>query len=123
MKQTIYGLVIFTACSLAAVTLTRDPHVRYGHTITIKNLSPAKLTITVKNDPDNPTQVVIAGNDTGAVLVSKTKLRVHIEANYNGKILKTNFKRRHDTENYWEISIRKAIIGGIQLIKRDSRPL
>lgn len=89
--------------------------------ITIKNLSPAKLTITVKNDPDKPTMVVIPGNDTGSVLVNKPRLQVHIEANYDGKILKTNFKRRHDTENYWEIKIRKAIIGGIQLLKRDSR--
>jgi hypothetical protein len=89
--------------------------------ITIKNLSPAKLTITVKNDPENPTKVIIPGNDTGAVLVDQTKLRVHVEANYNGTILKTNLKRKRDTENYWEIRIRKAIIGGIEISKRDSR--
>lgn len=93
------------------------------YTITIKNLSPAKLTVTAKNDPDIPTQVIIPGNDTGSILVGEPKLNVHIEANYDGRILKTNFKRKKNSENYWEISIRKAIIGGIQLLKRESKPL
>lgn len=129
MKKNILYLLSI-ACCYNALILAHDHHPmtpeevqHYGHEITIKNLSPAKLTITVNNDPDNPTIVVIPGNDTGSVLVSEPKQYVHIEANADGKILKTNFKRKKNTENYWELSIRKAIIGGIQLIKRDSRPL
>ena len=89
--------------------------------ITIKNLSPAKLTITVKSDTHDPTVVVIPGNDTGSVLVNKAKLTVHIEANYNGTIFKTNVKRKRDTENYWEIRIQHGIISYIGIGKRESR--
>lgn len=129
MKQTNL-LVMLIACSYGALAFTGDHHVmtpeelqNYGREITIKNLSPAQLTITVKNDPKNPTVVIIPGNDTGSILVSEPKLYVHIEANVDGKIMKTNFKRKKNTENYWEISIRKSIIGGIQLISRESKAL
>lgn len=118
MKQTAYLLILAIACYSTFLVFATD-----YHTITIKNLSPAQLTITAKNDPDNPTKVIIEGNDTGSILVSKPKLNVHIEANYDGRILKTNFKRKNDHENYWEISIRKAIIGGIQLLRRESKTL
>lgn len=127
-KNNLYWLII--ACTVPTAIITRDHHPmtaeeieNYGRHITIKNLSPAKLTITVLNDPENPTRVIIAGNDTGSILVNEPKLNVHIEANNDGKILKTNFKRKNNTENYWEISIRKAIISGITLFKRDSRPI
>ena len=126
MKQIILFVMALSCSSI----ITIDGHdmapaeaQTYGREITIKNLSPAKLTITVNNDPDNPTIVVIPGNDTGSVLVCEPRLNVHIEANANGKIKKTNVRRKKDNENYWELSLRKAIIGGIQIIKRESKPL
>jgi hypothetical protein len=108
--------------SIAFISLWHGiSHANDNHMITIKNLSPAKLTITVKNDPHDPTVVIIPGNDTGSVLVDKTKLKVHIEANYNGTILKTNVKRKRDTENYWETRIQHGIISSIEICKRESR--
>jgi hypothetical protein len=128
MKNTALALLLIPFAHITMTTagdhhpMTSKEDQKYGREITIKNLSPAKLTITVKNDPDNPTQIVIPGNDTGSIVVNEPRLQVHIEANYDGKILKTNFKRSKNSENYWEIKIRKAIIGGIQLLTRESRP-
>jgi hypothetical protein len=122
MKNSAYLLTLVIASNYTHQSLTTHDHaMNHESIITIKNLSPAKLTITVKNDPDNPTQVIIPGNDTGSIIVLKPKLNVHVKANYDGKILKTNLRRKKESENYWEITIRKTIIGGIEIIKREHR--
>ena len=92
----------------------------YGRDIAIFNNSEYELTVIVNNERHKPTEIRIPSQATMSIPVAEHK-NVNITADVDGKLMKGNFKRDKNTENYWEVTITKTFAGGIKVATRQSK--
>jgi len=91
----------------------------YGKDITLENNSDYGLTVVIKDDATTNTTYTISPHASQSIRV-QPKQEVHITTNVDGRTFKNNFKRHTPSENFWEISVKTGIIGGIRITKRSS---
>jgi hypothetical protein len=122
MKKTLLFIIALLASNsqinaMRAVPREEQEARMFGRAITIYNNTDSELTITA-----NDTTITVEPQKAMPILVSKSKGPVHISANVEGKLIKGKFNRNQNSENYWEVTIGKGLLGHkITITNRESR--
>lgn len=116
MKYSLSLFIALAACSNLSYAMRGVPREEqeasmYGRNIKIKNESDYPITASVNNEnrSGSSTGVVIPAHGENSILVN-TGRAVTLTADVNGKKLKHHFHRNKNTENMWEVDIRKGLL-------------